>query len=252
MANIVRCELPDGVKRFKAFTVSDYRDLILVRGELENKPRELQIQMLDEVLEEYFGEYPKTWRPYIFVSVFCTSLGKIRIPVFYECPKCEKKKRFFVNLQQEPLKNPVLETLGVKIHFKFPTERTDDLVRLVEDNISSVEDESGIHPWDSLDNETKLALIDSLEYKEIEKLISQLSPISFKQKFGCCGDKHELNYTEVIDVFKLLVNPDEVINFYRVNHLLVKSHYDLNSIMQMMPAERVFALSLVEKDLKKK
>lgn len=53
MANIVRCEMPDGVHRFKPFTVADYRDLLLVRNDMNNKPVEEQKQLLDELLEDY-------------------------------------------------------------------------------------------------------------------------------------------------------------------------------------------------------
>ena len=42
MANIVRCELPDGVQRFKPFTVEDYRDLLLVRNDMNTKSEEDQ------------------------------------------------------------------------------------------------------------------------------------------------------------------------------------------------------------------
>ena len=37
MANIIRCKLPDGVHRFKPFTVEDYRDFLLVRNDIEHR-----------------------------------------------------------------------------------------------------------------------------------------------------------------------------------------------------------------------
>ena len=46
MANIVRCELPDGVHRFSPFTVSDYRDFLLVRNDMNTKSPEDQENLL--------------------------------------------------------------------------------------------------------------------------------------------------------------------------------------------------------------
>ena len=60
--------------------------------------------------------------------------------------------------------------------------------------------------------------------------------------------KYVKKYTDIVDVFKLLVNPDEIFTFYQINHTLVKSNYSLNSIMKMIPAERGFVLKLIEKD----
>jgi hypothetical protein len=37
MANIIRCKLPDGIHRFKPFTVADYRDFLLVRNDMLSK-----------------------------------------------------------------------------------------------------------------------------------------------------------------------------------------------------------------------
>ncbi|BBC78256.1 Baseplate hub assembly catalyst [Escherichia phage EcS1] len=250
MANIVRCNLPDGTHRFKPFTVADYRDFLLVRNDMNTKSKEEQIELLDDLLDDYFDEYPKSWRPYIFISVFTSSIGKTKIPVAYECSKCGNTKRFMINLAQPPLTAPTIECSGVKIKFKYPNEFTDDLVQLVADNIDSVEDSEAVYKWDELDNETKVQVIDSIDYKSFEALIKKMKPLYIEVNYGCCT-KHQYVYDSLVDVFKLLLNPDEVFSFYQVNHLLVKSHYDLNSVMSMIPIERSIALSLVEKDLKK-
>ena len=58
MANIVRCELPDGVQRFKPFTVEDYRDLLLVRNDMNTKSEEDQKQLIAELMDDYFHDHP--------------------------------------------------------------------------------------------------------------------------------------------------------------------------------------------------
>ena len=250
MANIVRCKLPDGTHRFKPFTVADYRDFLLVRNDMTNKSKEEQEELLNELLGDYFDEYPKSWRPYIFISVFTSSIGKTKIPVVYECPECSEKKRFMFNLSQEPLVAPVIEAAGVKIKFKYPDELDADLVDLISNNIESVEDSTAVYKWEELDEETKVQVIDSIDYTAFEAVIKKLKPIYIEASFSCCT-KHKFVYDSLVDIFKILLNPDEVFSFYQVNHLLVKSHYDLNSVMSMIPIERSIALSLVEKDLKK-
>ncbi|MGQ3469434.1 T4 family baseplate hub assembly chaperone, partial [Xanthomonas campestris] len=73
MANIVRCELPDGVQRFKPFTVEDYRDLLLVRYDMNTKSEEEQKQLIAELMDDYFHDHPAEYRPYIFLKVFLSS-----------------------------------------------------------------------------------------------------------------------------------------------------------------------------------
>lgn len=249
MANIIRCKMPDGVYRFKPFTVADYRDFLLVRNDMTNKSEEEQIKLLDEMLEDYFADYPKSWRPYMFVQVFTGSIGKTKIPVAFECSKCGKTKQTLFNLHQEELLSPTIEVSGLKIKFKFPDEIIEDKTKMVIDNIDTVEDENAVYKWANLSEEEQVAVIDSITLESFELLMKQMSPLNFTLKFGCCV-KREQTYTRLLEVFKLLLNPDEVFSFYQVNHLLVKNHYNLESIMQMIPIERSIALSLVEKDLK--
>lgn len=56
MANIIRCKLPDGVHRFKPFTVEDYRDFLLVRNDIEHRSSQEQKEIITDLIDDYFGE----------------------------------------------------------------------------------------------------------------------------------------------------------------------------------------------------
>lgn len=56
MANIIRCKLPDGVHRFKPFTVADYRDFLLVRNDIEHRSPQEQKEIIADLIDDYFGE----------------------------------------------------------------------------------------------------------------------------------------------------------------------------------------------------
>lgn len=250
MANIVRCVLPDGVHRYKPFTVEDYRDFLLIRNDMTSKAPDEQKKILDETIEEYFPDIPASWRPYAFLQVFTSSIGKTKIPISYECDKCKNKKRVLFNIQQKDLINPVIEVAGIKIQFRFPENDSGDLISLVNDNIYSVTDSDSTYLWSDLSDSDKLAVIDAIDAESFEKIIKSMKPIYFELKLGCCSLR-TITYTDILDLFKLLIHPDEVFTFYQINHVLVKNNYDLSSVMKMIPVERSIALSLIEKDVKK-
>lgn len=248
MANIVRCKLPDGVHRFKPFTVSDYRDFLLVRNNMNRSEAE-QKELLDELLEDYFSEFPVSWRPFIFIKVFTTSIGKAKIPLVFECSKCGKNKQFLFNMDLDSLKNPVLEVAGLKIQFNYPSEEYKDPTELILNTIATVQDEAATYKWEDLSDEEQTSVIEAIDIKSLEKIIKEMKPFHIEANFGCCV-RRRVVYDNFVDIFKLILNPDEVFTFYQVNHLLVKSNYSLDGIMSMIPIERSIALSLVEKDTK--
>lgn len=249
MAKIIRCHLPTGVQRFEPFTVADYRDFLLIRNEIQNNPDD-KYKIIDELLEEYYGDYPEEYRGYIFLLVLTSSTGKSKIPVSFECPVCGKTKRHLFNLEQSPLKKPVIQTAGIELSFRFPKVISDDYGKLFLDTIDTVKDDQGEYPWDSLSDEDKAQVIEAITYQDFEKLIERLHPLYFTLTTRCC-ESHKLVYDNIVDIFNLLLNPDEVFTFYQVNHLLTKSSYSIGDIMNMIPLERNIALSLVERDSKK-
>lgn len=251
MANIVRCELPDGVQRFKPFTVEDYRDFLLVRNDMNTKPAEEQKQLITELMNDYFGDYPAEYHPYIFLKVFLSSIGKTKIPVRMKCPICGKYKQYLFSLQQPPLNNPEVSVAGLTLKFKKPLEIIEDTGKMILDHIVSVSDSEGEYAWDDLNDSNKLTVIDAIDVETLEQIIAQMKPFNFELKTSCCDKTTVLKYDNIVDIFKLLLHPDEIFTFYQINHRLVsQGKYDLNSIMRMLPIERGITLSLIEKDLK--
>lgn len=249
MANIIRCELPDGIHRFKPFTVEDYRDFLLVRNDITSKTEEEQSQILDELQKDYFPEYPRAQRAYIFLKVFLSSIGKTKIPVRIECPVCGNTKAHLFNLHQEPMIDPEIEVAGLKIKFKFPEkDYGEDLASMVTENIVSVKDDNSTYLWTELSDENKLQVIEALDIETFENIITKMSVFNFTLKTSCCRSQ-EIKYRNFKDLFNLLLHPDEIFTFYKINHHITKQGYSLESIMRMIPIERGITLSLIEKDL---
>ena len=247
MANIIRCVLPDGVHRFKPFTVADYRDFLLVRNDLVQKTPEEQNIILNELLEEYFEEFPMTWRPYIFLKVFTGSIGKTKIPIAFTCPVCEKNKQTLFSLNTKDLTEPTVEVAGITIYFNYPDKFYDDKATQVAECVKSIKYQGKIIPWNELSEENQIRVIDAIDLNALESIIKQMTPIHLELRMKCCETK-KIIYDDFLSIFNLLLNPDEVFSFYQINHMLVKNHYSLESIMQMIPVERSIALSLIEKD----
>lgn len=251
MANIIRCKLPDGVHRFKPFTIADYRDFLLVRNDMVANPDDDHAAIVDELTQDYFSEYPKSWRHYVFLNVFTGSIGKTKIPIVYECPICGKAHKRLFNLSQEPLVAPRLKlNETVELIFKFPDETFDDSAELVMNSISTVIHAGTEYNWTDLSKTTQDDILGLLDLDKFEEIVKKLKPIYFEMVLTCC-EKNLLVYDNLESIFKLLINPDEVFPFYEINHILTKNSYSHDAIMKMLPAERSIALKLIEKDNKK-
>lgn len=252
MANIIRCKLPEGVKRFKPFTVSDYRDFLMVRNDMTHKSEEEQSVVIDELTQDYFDDLPETYRHYAFLSVFTGSIGKTKIPIAYECPVCGKKHKRLFNIAQAPLERRMFELSNeITLTFNIPKEVNGlepfDLFIKCVDTVINFENE---YKWTDLSEGTQSDILDLIDMEKFDEIIGSLYPINFSMVVSCCN-KDTLVFKDLKSIFKLLINPDEVFQFYEINHILSKNGYNLNSVMEMIPVERSFALALVEKDAKR-
>ncbi|ADG60098.1 gp51 baseplate hub assembly catalyst [Acinetobacter phage Acj9] len=251
MANIIRCKLPDGVHRFKPFTVSDYRDFLLVRNDLTDKDLNEQEELIDEMTLDYFPNYTKSRRHHIFLSAFLGSIGKTKVPIVYECPICGKEQKRLFNLSPKPLTNPVVELQdGISLEFNFPDEVSDDPAEMALNSVKAVYQNGNRFEWGNLPQEKRDEVLNLIEFDAFEKIIQAMKPFHYEMNLRCC-ESTTLVYDDLCSIFKLLINPDEVFPFYEINHILAKHKYSIESIMNMLPIERSIALSLIEKDNKK-
>lgn len=251
MANIIRCKLPDGVHRFKPFTIADYRDFLLVRNDMVATQEDDHSEIIDELTQDYFAKYPKSWRHYIFLNVFTGSIGKTKIPIVYECPICGKSHKRLFNLSQDALKSPRLKLdENVEMTFNFPDETFDDPAVLVTKSIATVIHNGTEYNWADLSKDTQDDILGLMDLEKFEYIVKKLKPIYFEMVLSCC-ERTTLVYDNLESIFNLLINPDEVFPFYEINHILTKNNYSLDAVMNMLPAERSIVLKLIEKDNKK-
>lgn len=246
--NIIRVKLPDGVKRFKPLTVSDYRDLLLIRNEMKSNPEERQ-EILDQMLEELYPEYAKFEREYIFLCVLIASIGKSKIPLSFECPSCHKDVKFLLDIHQQPLTKPELKINNITFKFRLPTEHAEPDV-LFRETIDEVSDGESTYKWKDIP-EYHSTLIDMISFNDFEQLTKQFSPIKVDRTVTCCK-QHVIKYNRLLELFELLVDPNEIFTFYRINRVLAKHQYQLADVMNMFPVERSIALTLIEKEMKEK
>ncbi|EQA7786670.1 hypothetical protein ACX818_001255 [Acinetobacter baumannii] len=251
MANIIRCKLPDGIHRFKPFKVSDYRDFLLIRNDMMSKSESEQIEMITELAEEYFPDFPKSWQQYIFLFVFTGSIGKTKIPIIFECPVCGKKHKRLFNISQDDLISPTISlNENVSLTFNFPDSIYSDPAKLVIENIKTVNYSGVDYRWEDLSSSTQEKIFELIDFETFDEIVKKLKPIHFEMVMKCC-ETNTIIYDDLTSIFKLLINPDEVFPFYEINHILSKNNYHWDAIMNMLPAERSIALSLIEKDSKK-
>ena len=126
---------------------------------------------------------------------------------------------------------------------------SNDYAKTFLEAIESVSDGTNSYLWQELPEEVREQVIDSISFTEFEEVVKQMHTIKIEQKVKCC-ESHDLRYIGLLPLFKLLLNPDELFLFYRINHLLTKSNYSISDLMNMYPVERNIALTLVEKDVK--
>lgn len=248
--NIIRIVTPEKTYRIRQFSNDDYLQLLFVRSEIEKNPEEAE-QILDELLEESFPDMPKIYRPYAFIIWFTASIGKTVLPIRFKCPKCGKEKKTFLNLELKKLNRPVLETSGIKIYFDFTNNMTTNIKQLFDSCIYKIEDANSEYLWEDLDQENKNLVMSVISLDDFETIIKDIYPIYIPIKFSCC-ESHEMTYRNILDLFKIILSEEEIITFYKINHIMVKQGYSLSDIEKMTPMNRTITLALIEKDIKDK
>ena len=253
MSKIIRCILPDKVERFEPFTVKDYRDLLLLRNDLDKNSIDAQEEMINEILNIYFPDQPVNYQYYIFCVVFLSSIGKTKLPLVAECPKCGSPVSFMANFEHKGLYHPNIQLgNGLSIKIKFPETPVIDVPEYIVDNILSVKDSENEYSFNNLSEEERNLVIDGIGKNELAEIMYKILPLNYNISYYHCDKKYEFKVNDFLTFFKMIIHPDEIFPFYQINHRLIRFHYDLNSIMNMLPLERNVALSLIEKDLTEK
>lgn len=249
--NLVRCKLPEGVKRFPMINVSEYRDMLMVRTDMENRSDEEQKKIMDEMIEEMFPDLPENYRDYVFATVYLSSIGNTYIPIVVKCDKCGKEIKLNVNFEFGDLNHIDLQTkYGIRLKIKFPETKC-DMVDHITNNILEVTDSVKTYKWEELSEIEQISVVSTIDFDSMKEFINKSNPLYKKITLKCCSNENiviELN--DIVSMFKLFIHPDEISNFYKINHRLSQNNYDYNNIMSMKPMERTLALSLVEHDLK--
>ena len=252
MSNIIRCKFPDGVRRFPMFTISDYRDLLMLRADIELHSKEEQEELMEEILETYFPDVESNYREYVFCAVFLSSIGNTVIPMIVNCPICKKPITIRGNFDHPGLSNIRVKTkYGISLLIRFPSDKNVDIIDYIEENILEVSDDENTYKWENLNPKEKDAIFSIIDKDIIQEIIKKSRPINFNIHTYCCNEKIDIEFNDILSIFKILVHPQELINFYTVNHRMISYNYDLNSIMSMLPIERNISLALIEDDLKK-
>lgn len=248
--NIIRVKLPTGTIRLSPFKVKDYINFLLVRKEVEENPLEAT-QILDELLEDLYPNYPKLYRPYIFITVFAVSIGKSVLPVQYKCPICKSVKKYPLNLMLNKLETPKLKVSNITIEFSFIDFKTDDVYELFDECAKTVSDGETTINWKDLSDIQKDQVLSIISIKEFESVLDKIFPVSIELDLTCC-ESTKVKYTNFEDIFKLMISDEELIMMYQINHAMTSHNYSLSEILNMTPMERTITLALIEKDLKAK
>ena len=249
--NLVRCKYPDGtVKRFPLMDVSDYRDLLMIRADMDPRSEEEQKAIIEEVMERYLPDVPKNYRPYVFCSIYLSSLGNTYVPLVVECPTCKKEIKINVNFEPKDISDIEVSTkYGIKLKIKYP-EDDSNIVEHIQKNIISVQDSVKTYDWKELSNEEKIAVIGAIDIDVMNEILNKSNPVFKKISIKCCGNPIDIEIRDMLTMFKLFIHKDEINNFYMVNHRMATMNYDIKSIMSMTPMERTVYLALIERDLK--
>lgn len=266
MLKPIRIKLPSEdfpVYRTRPLRVSEFRDLLLIRYQMGVEPTEESIMIADEVLADLFPDAPIKYRPYIFLVVYCDSRGLDIVQIKHKCPACSAESTVGVSIKPGPLERPSMELLnGVTLNYNY-TDPFDmnslDFIGIVEKTIHSVSVGDEEYEWTELDQETKDMIIDSIDYHKFMEYIKGLSVIpAFPIQNAACCDVAKANKTDHIqfegfyELFRFLLNPDEINLYYRSNKAMINSGFTLKDIEDMAPMEKSITLTLIEEELRRR
>lgn len=243
--DIVRFKIFDKKYRFSPFTVKEYRDLLLVRAELEQDST-----ALDDLLEYMFPDIDHNYRWFAFMRRYIATVGKDKIKMKYKCSSCEKSNLFIFNIKTDSIEYKKYDVRKTNLRLILkPSVKTDISSLEFLDNIYKVVTDDKEYIWDDMSDDDKKQIYNSIDLIDINNM-KDLSLLSYEYKTRCCNERIVKIYN-FIDLYKILFTIDEIFDFYKTNRILTTKGYSNNDLMDMLYVERTIALSLIHNEEKK-
>lgn len=234
---IVRFNVFDKKYRFEPFKVKDYRDLLLLRAELNDDENTMR-----DYLEFEFPDIDPEYRGLAFMRRYNASVGKDKIKMVSGC--CNKEFFFDTATNHVSYIEYKIKDTNVKLKLK-PIKYVDDFIEVLNKSLVSIITDKEYY-WNDLSQIDKDNVLSIINLKDLEE-IRELVVIKYSYTLRCCN---KVNYiTSFDELFKVLFDIDEIFNFYRLNRFLVKHGYSNNDLMEMLTVERSIALSIIYKEV---
>lgn len=241
MIDVIRVKLPIGVKRFPMLTVRDQLSFLLTSADMEGKTLTEQQQMLDEILDILYPGYSKTEQENIFTKVYCISFGKNVIKV--RIKKDGGHTETFMHITDHVLQNEYPLDDSITLGFSFPKTR-DTSEKLFLDCIRYVKQDGVEYNWNALDDSTKNEILDLVSINDMENIVKLL-------RKSCHVTIKDIEFSDLLTLYKILFNKTELNDFFKTNYLLNKNEVNIESIMNSSPMERSIYVALLAEDLKR-
>lgn len=242
MIDVIRVNLPGGVKRFPMFTVRDQLSFLLTSADMEGKPPSEKLKILDEILDILYPGYSKTEQEFIFTKVYCASFGKNAIKVYMKSKNGVSET--FMHITDYQLQNEYKLSDQITVGFRFPKTRdidSDDFIHCLDYVLYNSEK----YDWSILDERTKSGIIDMIEISDIENIINML-------RKSCHIKVKDTEFSNLLALFTVLFNKNDLNEFFKTNYLLNKNNIHIEPIMDASPMERSIYIALLAEDLKKR
>lgn len=242
MIDVIRIKLPSGVKRFPMFTVRDQLSFLLTSADMEGKTLTEQQQMLDEILDILYPGYSKTEQENIFARVYCVSFGKNVIKI--RIKNKDSYAETFMQIHDYVLNNEYALDESITLGFTFPKNR-DNSEQLFLECIQYVKQDNERYEWKALDDDTKNAILDLVSIDDMENIVKIL-------RKSCHVTVRDMEFSDLLTLYKILFNKSELNEFFKTNYLLNKNEVHIEPIMNASPMERSIYVALLAEDLKRK
>ncbi|UIW12578.1 MAG: baseplate [Enterobacter phage ENC19] len=242
MIDIIRVKLPGGVKRFPMFTVRDQLSFLLTSADMEGKTLTEQQEMLDEILDIMYPGYSRTEQENIFTKVYCVSFGKNAIKIRIKGSSGQSEA--FMHVTDYVLQNEYALDDSLTLGFKFPKHRNNS-EQLFLECIQYVKQDGERYEWNALDEDTKNAILDLVSIEDMENIVKLL-------RKSCHVTVRDIEFSDLLTLYKILFNKSELNEFFKTNYLLNKNTVQIEPIMNGSPMERSIYVALLAEDLKRK